>query len=97
MHARWASRTSTNDGAGLATGSRVVTIRCSPANTSRGRAPVGTSLSRAPYDDAHALLRWENNKVALWELDERLLRGELPLAEYKKLVVQAMSLAVERM
>lgn len=35
----------------------------------------------APYDEAYALLRWENNKVALWELDERLLRGQLPATE----------------
>ena len=26
-------------------------------------------------------LRWENNKVALWELNERLSRDQLPLAE----------------
>ena len=35
----------------------------------------------ARYDDAYPLLRWENNKVALWELDERLTRDRLPPAE----------------
>jgi dATP pyrophosphohydrolase len=39
------------------------------------------AMKWARYDEAHALLRWENNQVALWELDERLLRGQLPPAE----------------
>lgn len=33
------------------------------------------------YDEAYALLRWDNNKVALWELNERLMRGQLPPGE----------------
>jgi dATP pyrophosphohydrolase len=32
----------------------------------------------ARYDQACALLRWDNNKVALWELNERLERRQLP-------------------
>jgi dATP pyrophosphohydrolase len=39
------------------------------------------AITWAPYDDAYALLRWENNKVALWELHERLTRDQLPPAE----------------
>jgi dATP pyrophosphohydrolase len=39
------------------------------------------AMKWAPYEEAYALLRWENNKVALWELNERLSRDQLPLAE----------------
>jgi dATP pyrophosphohydrolase len=39
------------------------------------------AIKWAPYDDAYALLRWDDNKVALWELNERLMRGKLPPPE----------------
>jgi len=39
------------------------------------------AMKWARYDEAYALLRWENNKVALWELNERLTREQLPAAE----------------
>ncbi len=29
------------------------------------------------YREAERLLRWDGNKVALWELNERLIRGTL--------------------
>jgi len=32
------------------------------------------------YDDAHALLHWNSNQVALWELHERIRHDELPQA-----------------
>ena len=32
------------------------------------------------YDEGYELLHWDDNKVALWELSERLKTGTLPLA-----------------
>lgn len=32
----------------------------------------------AGYEEAHHLLRWQSNRVALWELSERLQKDDLP-------------------
>lgn len=40
------------------------------------------AIKWAPYDAAYALLRWDNNKVALLDLNERLVRDQLPPAEW---------------
>ncbi|HEY4175668.1 MAG TPA: NUDIX domain-containing protein [Kofleriaceae bacterium] len=34
-----------------------------------------------PYNEAYALLYWQNDKVALWELNERFMQGQLPSGE----------------
>jgi len=39
------------------------------------------TIKWAPYDEAYALLRWDNNKNALWELNERLMLDQLPPGE----------------
>jgi dihydroneopterin triphosphate diphosphatase len=33
-----------------------------------------------PYDEAAKLLKWDSNRTALWELNERLCRGDWPTA-----------------
>ena len=38
-----------------------------------------TEYAWLPYLEAHAVLRWDSNKTALWELDRRL-RGSLGAA-----------------
>jgi dihydroneopterin triphosphate diphosphatase len=35
-----------------------------------------TEVRWLPYDEAHALLRWDSNRCALWELHHRLTRRE---------------------
>jgi dATP pyrophosphohydrolase len=35
-----------------------------------------TSYRWLSYDEAARLLRWDSNKTALWELNERLRRGD---------------------
>jgi hypothetical protein len=35
-----------------------------------------TEYRRVVYEDATALLRWDSNKIALWELNERLQRPQ---------------------
>lgn len=37
-----------------------------------------TELQWVAYETAHSLLRWESNKVSLWELNERLSRDMMP-------------------
>jgi dihydroneopterin triphosphate diphosphatase len=34
-----------------------------------------------PYDEAARLLRWDSNRTALWELNERLARGDVVLPD----------------
>jgi len=40
-----------------------------------------TELQWVAYETAYALLRWESNKISLWELNERLSRGMMPKPE----------------
>ncbi len=37
-----------------------------------------SSLEWGTYQEIHDRLHWESNRVALWELDERLQNGDLP-------------------
>jgi dATP pyrophosphohydrolase len=37
-----------------------------------------TEFKWASYKEAVSLLKWDSNKTALWELNERLLNGNLP-------------------
>jgi dATP pyrophosphohydrolase len=37
-----------------------------------------TEAAWLPYAEAHARLRWDSNRNALWELDQRLRRGGRP-------------------
>jgi len=39
-------------------------------------SPEHTSYRWLSYDEAARLLRWDSNKTALWELNERLRRGD---------------------
>ena len=41
-----------------------------------------TEFQWVEYERAHELLRWESNKVAIWELHERLSRGIMPKPEH---------------
>ncbi|WP_347343498.1 NUDIX hydrolase [Jatrophihabitans telluris] len=36
-----------------------------------------SALRWLPYEDAHELLTWDSNRTALWELDQRLRRGDI--------------------
>ena len=40
-----------------------------------------TELEWVEYERAYDLLRWESDKVAIWELHERLSRGIMPKSE----------------
>ena len=40
-----------------------------------------SELRWLPYDEAFALLRWQSNQTALWELAQRLHNNDLRLAE----------------
>lgn len=37
-----------------------------------------TEMRWVPFDEAYELLRYDSNKTALWELAQRLRRGDLP-------------------
>lgn len=41
-------------------------------------SPEHSDFRWAPYDDAYAALRYDDDKTALWELDARLRAGDLP-------------------
>jgi dATP pyrophosphohydrolase len=40
-----------------------------------------TELQWVVYETAYGLLRWESNKISLWELNERLSQGMMPNPE----------------
>jgi len=44
-----------------------------------------TEFKWAGYDECYEFLNWDNNKVALWELNERLRRDDLILMEKSEL------------
>ena len=36
-----------------------------------------TEVAWLPFLEAHNILKWDNNRTALWELDQRILKGDL--------------------
>ena len=36
-----------------------------------------TEVAWLPFAEAHNILKWDNNRTALWELDQRILKGDL--------------------
>lgn len=44
-------------------------------------SPEHTEVRWVPFEEARALLHWDSNKTALWELHERLRRSDLPPME----------------
>lgn len=44
-----------------------------------------TEFKWVGYDECYSMLNWDNNKVALWELNERLSKNDLILMEKSEL------------
>jgi dATP pyrophosphohydrolase len=40
-------------------------------------SPEHTEIRWLPFEEAHALLHWQSNQTALWELNERIRRNDL--------------------
>ena len=36
-----------------------------------------TEVAWLPFPEAHSILKWDDNRTALWELDQRFLNGDL--------------------
>ncbi len=47
------------------------------ANTEIVLSHEHTEVAWLPFAEAHNILKWDNNRTALWELDQRILKGDL--------------------